>query len=269
MGDQTTPCVYGLLESKSTEAYEEFLRAVDNACAKLGHQPHVEEVVTDFEIAAMKAVRRVFGADVKTRGCFFHFCQNTYRKIQELGLVKLYQSDNNFKQFCGMLDGLAFLPLDKIDEGVNVLKVNMPPEAGDLVNYFISTYTCSKIITAGGVVRKQKPTFRPDIWNINEVTKAGGERTNNYSEGWNNHFRSFIGHQHPSIWRLIDALQADEAASHTKIVQFTVGNLAHKKTNKVSKKLQERLSRLCSELDSGKRSVEQFLKAIGHTIRYK
>lgn len=34
----------------------------------------------------------------------------TWRKIQQLGLTELYKSDEVVKQFCGMLDALAFLP---------------------------------------------------------------------------------------------------------------------------------------------------------------
>jgi len=30
-------------------------------------------------------------------------------KIQDIGLIPLYKSDENVKKFCGMLDGLALL----------------------------------------------------------------------------------------------------------------------------------------------------------------
>ena len=221
-----------------------------------------------FRVGAMKAVRHVFGSQVQTRGCFFHLWQSSFRKVQELGLVKLYKSDDSFRQLCGMIDGLAFLPICKINDGVKFLQSIMPNVAKDLFNYFVSTYTNSEYTTIGGVVRMHEPTFKPETWNVYDVTKVGGDRTNNYSEGWNNGFRHLVGHNHPSIWRLIDALQADQAQSSAKLLQFSAGNLPSKKQFKASKKLQTLLQKLISECDQGQRSVEQFLRAVSHTIRF-
>jgi hypothetical protein len=34
--------------------------------------------------------------------------QASWRTIQQLGLVPLYKNDDDFRLFCGMMDGLAF-----------------------------------------------------------------------------------------------------------------------------------------------------------------
>lgn len=94
-------------------------------------------VVTDFEYAAMQAVEQVFGQNVEIHGCFFHLCQATWQKIQELGLATKYKQDSDFAHFCGMLDGLAFLPTDSVSEGLTFLKGTMPPAA---VTYFEAVY---------------------------------------------------------------------------------------------------------------------------------
>ena len=44
-----------------------------------------DRVVTDFEVAAMNAIRAELPA-VRVNGCYFHFTQSLWRKIQELGL---------------------------------------------------------------------------------------------------------------------------------------------------------------------------------------
>jgi len=64
--------------------------------------------------------------------------QSTHRKIQALGLEQLYREDPNFTKFCGMLDGLAFLPLTDAEQGMAYLKSIMPDTALDLVEYFVS-----------------------------------------------------------------------------------------------------------------------------------
>ena len=43
------------------------------------------------------------------------------------------------KHFCGMLDGLAFLPLDDVLEGLTYLRDNPPEGLESLIDYFDST----------------------------------------------------------------------------------------------------------------------------------
>ena len=61
----------------------------------------------DFEVAAIAAVRNVFGTGIQIRGCFYHLCQCVYRKIQDLGLTTLYKEDENFSNFAheGTING--------------------------------------------------------------------------------------------------------------------------------------------------------------------
>jgi hypothetical protein len=112
LADRSVPCVYALMECKTQESYEELLTAIDRHCTGLGHQPNPAVIITDYEVAVMQAIRAVFGDDIVTRGCFFHLTQSTWRKIQELpGLSAMYKDTESLRHFCGMLDGLAFVPI--------------------------------------------------------------------------------------------------------------------------------------------------------------
>ncbi|KAL4135943.1 hypothetical protein QTP88_007520 [Uroleucon formosanum] len=90
----------------------------------------------DFEVAVINAAKLIFGNDISIRGCFYHLCQSTYREVQELGLSNRYQENEGFRLFCAMIDSLAFLPLNKVKEGMEYLKQNIPNEADDLLIYF-------------------------------------------------------------------------------------------------------------------------------------
>ncbi|CAK9290539.1 unnamed protein product [Gordionus sp. m RMFG-2023] len=59
----------------------------------------------------MSAVKTVIGNHIIIRGCFYHLCQSTHRKIKKLCLESQYRTDEALSFFCGMLDGLAFVPL--------------------------------------------------------------------------------------------------------------------------------------------------------------
>ena len=47
------------------------------------------------------------------------------------------------KLFCGMLDGLAFLPLSDVPAGMDYLKEHTP-DGLEPLDYFDSTYECVK-----------------------------------------------------------------------------------------------------------------------------
>ena len=105
-------------------------------------------------------------------------------------------------------------------------------------------------------------------WNVFEATVNGGDGTNNYAEGWNNHLQHLMGHQHPSIWRLIEALQADNAEASTKMLRHAVGTLSPKRQTKETRAYQQRLQALCVDFKDGRRSMRHFLRAVGHSIRF-
>ena len=122
------------------DAYEQLLHVVLGKCEEHGIFPDPRTIVRDLEMTTLQAVSSVFGQDVTKQGCFYHLSQSIWRNIQELGLVNRYNSEAEIKHFCGMLDGLALLPVDKVSEGMNFLRNNTPDGLDDLVNYFDSTY---------------------------------------------------------------------------------------------------------------------------------
>ena len=118
-----------------------------------------------------------------------------------------------------MIDGLSFLPEDDVHAGMMYLKDHVPTDLEPLLDYFDATYvsgTYRPIRRPGEngeacTVRfcKIPPVFSPGLWNVHEATLAGGDRTNNHCESWNNSFKQLVGHSHPSVWRLITHLKED------------------------------------------------------------
>ena len=112
----------------------------------------------------------------------------------------------------GMLAGLAFLPLDQIVQGMEHLRNVKPPEAQRLTEYFDATYVSGiqRWVNVAGEIRRVPPRFIPALWNVHEETVTGNPRINNTVEGWNNKLRHLVGHQHPTIWKLIKVLQTEQ-----------------------------------------------------------
>ena len=107
----------------------------------------------DFEDVVLRAVTAVFDRHINLQGCFYHLTQASWRLIQQLGLVPLYKNDDDLRVFCGMMDGLAFLPVPDLTNGIHLLRTlcpDDPPEAAELLDYFDSTYI-------SGRLRQQNP----------------------------------------------------------------------------------------------------------------
>ena len=128
------PLLFALLPGKSEEIYVKMLYAVSENMEAHGIETDVTEVSIDFELAARNAFLQALG-DVAVHFCFFHFCQTTWRKIQQLGLVTLYNNDTDFSLFCRKVNALAFLP-----RGMQCLKQEAPANALPFIEYIDNTF---------------------------------------------------------------------------------------------------------------------------------
>ena len=273
LGDNTVPVVYTFLQRKTQDIYEELLQAIIDRCRTIGVEPDPTCIVIDFEISAKNALHAVLGADLDVHCCFYHLTQSTWRKIQELGLVDHYREDDDFRHFCGMLDGLAFLPTDRVQEGMQYLRTIVPDEADQLLAYFDATYVSGRhrqVQAPRGAIRIRRtpPQFPPASWNVHSITLEGHPRTNNVCEGWNNKYRNLVGHQHPSIWKSIHTLQGEQNAVQTTVMQHLSGQLPCKRVRRATRVLQERLTLLCNDFAAGRRTLTELLRGVGHSIRF-
>ncbi|KAG7166145.1 hypothetical protein Hamer_G010959 [Homarus americanus] len=168
----------------------------------------VTTAITDFEQAALNATSNKLGPHVNAKACFYHLTQSTWREIQSLGPSNRYNEDDDIKYFCGMLDGLAFLPVDRVSGGVDDIKDNTPDGLEDLVDYFDATYVTVTYRRNGQTrqypgpvtmpVRRIPPLFPPEKWNVNLATIDNKDRTNHLCESWNRGLQQLVDYSHPT-----------------------------------------------------------------------
>jgi hypothetical protein len=115
--DVTGTAVYAFLPNKCQDTYRElFQYLVDNY-----HASNLQfNIQTDFEDAVFRAVTAVFGRPINHQDCFYHLTQASWRKVHQPGLVPLYKNDDDFRLFCGMMDGLAFSPVPDLTNGIHL-----------------------------------------------------------------------------------------------------------------------------------------------------
>ena len=166
LGDTAITCAYALLTCKQQTTYEELFSAIIRVSEDYGFSPDTMTIITDFKQAVLCAISNTFGQHVIPRGCYYHFTQSTWRKVQELGHARAYkQPDSQIKHWCGIIDSLAFLPVEDVAAGMNWIKQHVLEELTDLVAYFDPTYVSSSFRrtqapppAADGAVRSLMPS---------------------------------------------------------------------------------------------------------------
>ena len=80
----------------------------------------------DYEVSALEAIQEVF-ASADRRGCFFHFTQCIWRKVQNSGLQAEYKDPE--VKFVRSLGALALVSLHRLDEGwMEIDSISPSPE---------------------------------------------------------------------------------------------------------------------------------------------
>lgn len=274
VGSSYITAIYGLLPLKTQETYEEFFTSMLDACLSCDVRPCPSKIICDFEVAIHNAVRTVLAPSIHIQGCFYHLTQSTWRRIQSEGLQADYQNDVSIRDYCGMIDALAFLPAEDVPEGMRYLKENLPESLHGLLDYFDSTYVNGgyrSIVSVSGQLRFRRttPRFPIPMWNIHDATVNREHRTNNVCESWNNSFQHLVGHTHPSLWTVISCLQKDAAMVDAEILRHASGVQTEKRIKKGRLVHQNRVVALCNSYTTGSMDMPAFLTALGKCIRMK
>ena len=89
--------------------------------------------MVDFEKTAINSFEEHFLA--VTSGCFYHLCQNIYRKIQSEGLIGQYLLEMEFVENLKMLPSLAFVREEEIVDCFNTNMADFPMSALNVAKY--------------------------------------------------------------------------------------------------------------------------------------
>jgi hypothetical protein len=192
--NKISTCLYAFLPNKVKSTYITILQQVIINCLQTSNNPKPKYIMIDFKIGAICATKHVFDDSVQIKGCFFHLCQSMWRKIQHLRLSSVYKNYKNIRMNCDMINALAFLLHSEVSSGMAYLYTIIPIELLPVAKYFDDIYVSGTYVTS---------MFSPILWNVFDVILNGGERTNNYCEGWNNYFNKLVGTGNPSFWLVL------------------------------------------------------------------
>jgi hypothetical protein len=217
--------------------------------------------------------------DTLVTGCWFHFCQSCYRNTQKLGLMALYDDHAETRELLRSFMALALLPIDRIDEGFQLLKHKiLAADHKDQLQLFVSYFE-----------KEWMQNCPPSTWSV------GGKRwrTNNHAEGeslifysfamklltnlhclllsflaQNRRFSSRVVQPHPNLWRFIQCLKQEESVISHRMIQTGLGCSSVKESKSTRKAAQKtkQIDKLLKLLESKERSLPDTIASLTHLV---
>jgi hypothetical protein len=173
--ERVLPLAFCMVSSKATALYVEMFQQLKQHVRRLtGNDLAPRGAVCDFEVALITAIPSEFPA-TNVRGCFFHFCQSLWRKVQELGMTTVYRQNRSVKKVIRKVMSLGYLPTAVVRMTFNLIYtsrsmsrlMNTVPALRDFITYFHQNYIDG--------------LFNPALWNV--FDRDVDFRTNNHMEG--------------------------------------------------------------------------------------
>jgi MULE transposase domain/FLYWCH zinc finger domain len=259
------PLVYALMSSKSEECYKRLFQDLIEFSEEHDIDLQPRYILTDFEKAAINAIQAEF-QNIQNKGCHFHLAQNVYRKVQHCGLVTRYGTDENFSLLIRHIPALAFLPPNEIPEAFNELKVNMPREANEIMEWFENYYVHGKVrrrLRRSGNVVRESPLFPPSLWSVVDNIEYTFPRTQNSVEAWHRRWEVLVGNTHVGVFKIIKEIQKEQNQVELNIESILRG-MPRPLQKKKDRERENRIQTVYN--DRHNRSNMDFLRSIAHNI---
>lgn len=206
------------------------------------------EFLLDFEAAAWQALSLVYPA-ASLHGCFFHFCQAVFRRIQAVGLQQVYCTDAPTRLACRMLLSVPCLPPGEMEEGVRVSLQNIAEQrVNDLGDYVRDTWLRNPVWTPASI-----SVFRRSV------------RTNNAVEGWHSQLNQRAQRPNLNFYLLLELLATEaDRVGRTLNNMMNLGGTGGGRHHQRYVLLNERFLEFCRRFNLGVMPVETFLRSCSH-----
>ncbi|XP_065324842.1 uncharacterized protein LOC135931557 [Gordionus sp. m RMFG-2023] len=212
------PIIYALLPDKRKESYIELFQIIVEYGTLNGIQFSPDMAQTDYEAGAISALQFVF-PNILVKGCFVHFTQAIWRKVQHLGLVKQYKEETAVYT---IVRRMSVLPLCKREDIQVVCDSCVDLAANDPLILSFLIYMDTTWINSDAI-------FPHQIWTRYKIQ---GPRSNNHLEGYHHSLKRMAKNAHPDIYSLIRVLKDNQRLTELKVIQINNGEIVTGKNKK-------------------------------------
>ncbi|CAF2617287.1 unnamed protein product [Rotaria sp. Silwood2] len=228
------PLVYCMLSGKSEALYDEIFNVI---LQHVSGRP--KSITIDFEKAVENVIKNKLPM-TSISGCFFHFKQCLWRKIQNLGLQELFVDNSEARRYLKTFGCLSLIPEASVILEFERIQISAPDSIANFVDYFEDTFI-GRLIRNN---RRRAARFSINMWNCFSRLAEDLPRTNNSSEGWNRAIKN-SARENPSIYESIIDLKMEQHANLITAEQLQAGRVKIRKRVKYEY-LDEQLQQLAS-----------------------
>ena len=154
---------------------------------------------------------------MNVHGCYFHFSQALWKRVQRVGLAGAYRRNPLVRRFVQKTMALGFLPLNIVRPQWDNLRNSPNTQALVAANAglqrFIHYFTRNWMNPNG--------VFRPQRWNVHNTRME--YRTNNAIEAYNRAWNWFVAARRPSLWVFLTKLKQRQAIHEVQINNMMIG----------------------------------------------
>ena len=253
----TVPVFFVLMPNRTEETYKKVFAKIVEIC---GGEFSSNLIITDFEIAAINAYHATNPfSECTLQGCYYHFQQSHYKKIQNLGLAKRYNNELEFACDIRLLSSLAFVPINDVRNVFDSVSQYLVTKYGDLLDDYILYFQRNYVgITIGE--RLREPRFAIRLWNLHDTAISSGPRTNNSVEGYNHAMNSSFGMSHPTVQKFVEQIKKEIVKAKIKATEVLNGTQPQPKRPRF-REITERLNRITSTYETYANKMD-FVKQI-------
>ena len=241
-GGKGIPVGWFLLPNKNSKTYEMAFKAILD---KLGGQPTaLKTVVSDFEMAVFRSVKKVF-KNVDHKGCRFHKNAAIWKNLGDHGLQGLFHQSPAFQELIHKLYALCYV---KIEDVVPIYHQHILPdiqkgidENEDWQEYSDELQDFGDYYELTWIERQNHgaPRFPPSTWNHHDTIMNDGIQTNNHLESYNRTWNRLAG-KDSNIWAIQELFVKQEANARRSFLSNAVGQDTSANTGRKERSLDGR-----------------------------
>lgn len=256
------PILYALMARRNVDSYN----YIFNFLSSVVGNNYPLTITSDFENASISSVSTLF-PDTQLHGCYFHFNQALWRKIQSIPVIlNLYNNDSDFKISLRMISALSFVPHDDVSYAYEqLINSNYFLTHHQILNefklYFEHTWIGSHLPGS----QNRNPLFPIMLWNSYSTIRSSLPLTNNSLEGWHHGFHRLVNSNHPSLWTFINKLKEQHSLTQLELRQVQSG-VQVRRQKKVYKARYERIKRLVDQYNRS--DILSYLRNISYNISF-
>lgn len=213
------PMIFVLMKSKTEICYKQLCNFLTERIPNF--KP--KNIILDFE-AAPKNAFKIFYTEATYYGCLFHFSQNIWRKIQDLGLSKIYKDTSSFRENIRYILSLAFVAPADVSTYYDHIVCKIGNAANenvysDFLAYFRKNYI---MLNYADLL----------FWNVYQRVIENIPRTTNSLEGYHRALNNLFIRAKPDLGLFGEELIKINFASRRKLIESLYDKSTNTKQNR-------------------------------------